>query len=346
MDDWEEYNSYYEDSSKPLETTASASPHPILPIDWVAIIMYSIVFLVGVPGNGLVVWVSTFEMKRTVNTAWFVNLAVADLLCCFSVPFSIMSMILGQWPLGQFACKFIPSILMVNMYASVFLLTAISVDRCVLVLKPVWCHNNRTVTKAYLACLVIWILAFILSTPAFLFRHVQQYRDGKTLCSYVYVLAGDHKQLVENIIAISRCLIAFVFPFLIITICYSLLMKRVSQRFGESKKTLKLILIVITAFFVCWLPYHIASLILAMNTPSALIFQYTDMVDSMLIVLAFFNSCINPVIYVLVGHKIRSKDKRSIKVNVKNALVEYTSEPGSSNRTKSTSESKILEEAV
>ncbi|XP_077312628.1 C5a anaphylatoxin chemotactic receptor 1 [Lithobates pipiens] len=296
--------------------------YSISPVGWFAIIVYCIVFVLGIPGNGLVVWVTTFEMKRTVNSVWFLNLAVADLLCCFAAPFSIMWIALGHWPLGLFACKTIPSLLLVNMYASVLLLTMISIDRCALVLKPVWCQNKRTVNKAYVACLVIWILAFALSSPSFVHRQITEKNSGKNSCVYDYSLLKDQKQKVENFIAIFRLLMGFVIPFVVITACYGVLLGRVSGRYTQSTKTWKVILIVIIGFFVCWLPYHVAGLILAVHKTDSKLYESFEKLDAIFIALAFINSCINPIIYVLAGREFKSKFKRSIRFILKNALAE------------------------
>ncbi|XP_044161593.1 C3a anaphylatoxin chemotactic receptor-like [Bufo gargarizans] len=312
---------------------------------WVAIFLYALVIILGVPGNGLVVWITAFEMKRSVNTIWFFNLAVADLLCCLSVPFSIMNITVG-WPLGLFACKFIPSILLINMFASVLLLTMISIDRCALVMRPVWCQNHRTLRKAYIACAVMWILAIILSSPSFIFRNVNN-SHGK-VCEQDYSLTGhDSQQRVENFIAISRLLLGFIIPFLVIVTCYSILIKRVKDRFTKNTKTMKVILVVIIGFFICWLPYHVAGLILALHPSHSELYQFTFTVDTIFVAIAFMNSCINPIIYVLMGQDIKSKFKRSIRLILKNVLAEEVSESVfDSKKSKSISETKNTEASV
>lgn len=320
---------------------AIPEPYEVSSIGWISVVMYCIVFVLGVPGNGLVVWVTTVEMKRTVNTVWFLNLAVADLLCCFAAPFSIMRIALGHWPLGLFACKTISSLILINMYASVLLLSVISIDRCALVLKPVWCQNKRTVTKAYVACLVIWILAFIFSSPSFVYRQTTEKKNDTEGCSYV-----NYKQNVENFIAVFRLLMGFVIPFVVITACYCVIMAKVSGRYSQSTKTLKVVLIVIIGFFVCWLPYHVVGLILAVNTVHTEVYTLLEKVDAIFIALAFVNSCINPIIYVLAGREFKSKFKRSIRFILKNALEEDLSQTLDSKKSKSTSETKNTEAAV
>ncbi|KAG9478124.1 hypothetical protein GDO78_013240 [Eleutherodactylus coqui] len=313
---------------------------------WVALCLYILVVVLGVPGNGLVVWITAFEMKRSVNTIWFLNLAVADLICCLSASLSIMNIILGHWPLGLFACKFNASILLINMYASVLLLTTISIDRCALVMKPVWCQNNRTVGKAYVACAFAWILAAILSSPSFIFRNITE-NNKKELCIQDYsVLGNSNQQRVENFIAIFRLLMGFIIPFLVIVTCYSTLMIRVKGRFTQNTKTMKVVLIVIIGFFACWLPYHVTGLILALNPRHSELYKSTFKVDDILIAIAFMNSCINPIIYVLMGQDFKSKFKKSIRFIVKNVLAEEVSQSIDSKKSKSISDTKNTEASL
>lgn len=146
--------------------------------------IFSLTFLLGLPGNGLVLWTAGLKMQRTVNTIWFLQLTVADFLCCLSLPFSLAHLALqGQWPYGWFLCKLIPSIIILNMFASVFLLTVISFDRCLLVIKPVWCQNHRSVRTAYTICAFIWIVAFLMCIPVFMYREMSCV-SGSCSCQY------------------------------------------------------------------------------------------------------------------------------------------------------------------
>ncbi|XP_007537599.1 C3a anaphylatoxin chemotactic receptor [Erinaceus europaeus] len=138
-----------------------------------SMVILSLTFLLGLPGNGLVLWTAGFKMRRTVNTVWFLNLTLADFLCCLSLPFSLAHLALqGHWPYGWFLCKLIPSIIILNMFASVLLLTAISLDRCLLVLKPVWCQNHRNMRTAFIVCVCIWVVAFLMCIPVFIYREM------------------------------------------------------------------------------------------------------------------------------------------------------------------------------
>ncbi|XP_013366951.1 PREDICTED: C3a anaphylatoxin chemotactic receptor isoform X2 [Chinchilla lanigera] len=149
-----------------------------------AMAILGLTFILGLPGNGLVLWVAGLKMRRTVNTVWFLHLTLADFLCCLSLPLSMAHLALqGYWPYGNILCKLIPSIIILNMFASVFLLTAISLDRCLLVLKPIWCQNHRSVRTACAICGCIWLVAFVLCTPVFMYRETSTV-DSHTVCTY------------------------------------------------------------------------------------------------------------------------------------------------------------------
>ncbi|XP_008823555.1 C3a anaphylatoxin chemotactic receptor [Nannospalax galili] len=166
-------------NSTDLHSHSSVRPQEIFPM-----VILGLTCLLGLPGNGLVLWVAGLKMRRTVNTVWFLHLTLADFLCCLSLPFSLAHLILqGHWPYGLFLCKLIPSIIILNMFASVFLLTAISLDRCLMVHKPIWCQNHRNVRAAFIICGCIWVAAFIMSTPVFIYRETLVVDDHER-CSY------------------------------------------------------------------------------------------------------------------------------------------------------------------
>ena len=68
--------------------------------------IYSLVFVLGVLGNGVVIWVTGFKMKKTVNTVWYLNLPVADFLVSAFLPLTITEIAMDlHWPFGKFMCK-------------------------------------------------------------------------------------------------------------------------------------------------------------------------------------------------------------------------------------------------
>jgi len=60
---------------------------------------------------------------------FILNLAVGDLMLCFAVSEQVLSAVFGRWVLGPVACKLIPYVQLVTIASTIFLLTAMSIDR-------------------------------------------------------------------------------------------------------------------------------------------------------------------------------------------------------------------------
>ncbi|NWR61757.1 C3AR protein, partial [Bucorvus abyssinicus] len=324
----------------------------------VSIAIFIIIFIIGIPGNGLVIWVAGLKMKRSVNIVWFLNLAVADFLCCLSLPFSVVHLALHEhWPYGWFLCKVILSVMIFTMFASIFLLVAISIDRCLLVMKPVWCQNHRTVKFVSLICSGIWILAFIFCCPVFYYRETSAH-DGKTECGYSFgddevldymnnseselleeysALAyngngswgnfyeGKHSaSLVLVVINITRAVFGFVLPCGIIAVCYALIAfrTRAGQLHKSRNRMLRTIVLVVAAFFICWAPYHVVGILTLVSTLGTELRESLILWDHFSIALAYANSCINPLLYVFVGRDFRAKARQSLQGMLEGVFIE------------------------
>ncbi|XP_069834943.1 C3a anaphylatoxin chemotactic receptor [Dendropsophus ebraccatus] len=338
-------------------------------------LVFAITFLVGVPGNILVLWVTGVKMKKTVNTIWFWNLAVADIMCCLSVPFSLVQLYYNEWLYGAALCKVIPAIVILNMFASVFTLVAISIDRCVQVVVPVWAQNHRSLRLAWSICLVIWILSFIMSLPAFLYRQFSTHHNT-TSCKYQFgghddfiyddsiydssfddfssqnesdvsptvVLnlhdLGLHNQVsdAEVTVTFSRMFFGFLFPLVIIVACYIRLTLKVqkSKFLKVGRKTTKVVYGIIMAFCLTWAPYHIIGIIhLYVQN------RIVSKLDSISLALAFFNSCINPVLYVFMGKDFKTKMSQSLRQLMESAFSEEVTKTTERSRSKGSIQNSV-----
>ncbi|KAJ8385513.1 hypothetical protein AAFF_G00185490 [Aldrovandia affinis] len=292
------------------------------PMHIVSIVLYSLTCLVGIPGNAFVIWIAGFKMKRTVNIVWFLNLASADFLCCLSIPFSIVEIVLDyHWPYGKFLCRVIPTVIILSMFASVFTLTLISLDRFALVIKPIWSQNHRSVSWAYLLCGTAWFLALLLSLPSMIYREL--YFDNFTNTSQCKYNRYNYSNLVVEVIPIPRFVLGFMVPLFVIVTCYSFIGRKLSSStFSQSKKAIKIILGVIVAFFVCWLPYHVVGMILWYEYGSGCYDDVMTSLDPLSISLAYLNSCLNPILYVFMGQDFKEKVKISLRRAMENAFSE------------------------
>lgn len=103
------------------------------------------VFVVGVPGNAMVIYILGFRQRRqrkNNGNAFVVNLAVADFLASAAVPFVIIHDLIyvPKWRLGAFLCHFLPSLNPITLVASSWALVIISIDRYRFVKYDIFTH--------------------------------------------------------------------------------------------------------------------------------------------------------------------------------------------------------------
>lgn len=106
---------------------------------------YALVALVGIFGNYLLLYVICCTRKMHNVTNFFIgNLAFSDMLMCATcVPFTLAyAFNTHGWVFGRFMCYLVYLIQPVTVYVSVFTLTAIAVDRYVLVSQQSHCENK------------------------------------------------------------------------------------------------------------------------------------------------------------------------------------------------------------
>lgn len=293
------------------------------------VFIYSITCLLGIVGNGLVIGIIVFKMKKSVNTIWFLNLAVADFFFNIFLPLTISYTALGyHWVFGRAMCKVNSFLLILNMYTSVFSLATISIDRCISVVFPVWSQNHRNPKAAYLLCPLIWTLGILMSCPSLVFRDTERHRyTGNVVCFNNYYLpdsSGD--QVLHDMrhvtVNVTRFLAGFVMPMAIITACYMIIIFRLRRnRLAKSKRPLRIIIAIIMTFFLCWCPYHVFNLL---ETQHRLFLgPVLEIGLPIVTAIAVANSCMNPILYVFMGQDFK-KFKMTFLSRMVNALSEDT----------------------
>lgn len=76
----------------------------------VLISLYVIIFVLGVAGNSLVVYIVTARRTmQSITNIFIANLAVSDvIMCLLAVPFTPISGLLQSWPFGEALCHLVP----------------------------------------------------------------------------------------------------------------------------------------------------------------------------------------------------------------------------------------------
>ncbi|XP_069802844.1 formyl peptide receptor-related sequence 4-like [Dendropsophus ebraccatus] len=277
--------------------------------------VYSVLCLLGIIGNGLVIWFGIFKIKKTVNVVWFLSLAVADFSFLFFVPLNITQIVLKYWPFERFMCKLIHLFLGLNMGVSVLQITVIGIDRCICVVFPVWCQNHRRPKLAYIIVLTIWMISFALGIPFITYTDTNDIYDW-TICAFKI----DESSLIRRTVLVF--VVFFVLPLGIILSCYIvIILHSKRKRIFTSSRPLKTIAAVIISFFICWFPSHVFSLLLTFENSRFDFFAlyYGFLITNVLIIL---NSCINPVLYVFIGRDFKEQICGSLQAIFEKAFIE------------------------
>ena len=103
--------------------------HPLIVA--VYIFCYVLIFILGLSGNSVVVYIVTSNKHmQTITNSFILNLAFSDiLLCLFAVPFTPLAYFLPSWPFGEALCRLVPMTLGVAVFVSTLTSVVIAVDR-------------------------------------------------------------------------------------------------------------------------------------------------------------------------------------------------------------------------
>ena len=144
----------------------------------VGALILSLVFLLGVPGNAFIIWsILARAHKRSVTTLIILNLACADGCLMLLTVFFVVYLARQNWDFGNPMCKGVFYLCNLNMFASIFLITLMSLHRLVAVVWPRKVHKlaSRKIVLRVLAG--VWFLVIFTSIPALVFREVSEVTD-------------------------------------------------------------------------------------------------------------------------------------------------------------------------
>ncbi|XP_077166210.1 leukotriene B4 receptor 1-like [Paroedura picta] len=264
-------------------------------------------FLVGLPGNGFVVWtlVTKFS-QRSLTLLLILNLAVTDLIVMSTVPFWIYSFLHG-WVFGDMFCRLLKYLVYLTVYASIFLITLMSLHRFAAVIFPFTSQKLWRPWVVRCTLLLLWVAACLFGSPILIVSSKPK-TEGVCADEMYYT---DQQRVTVNFVETS---FGFVIPFVVMAVCYSFVLKRLRMLKSHKKmKTGKLIAAVVLAFFICWLPYHVfnvlisVALLLKEGQPEAAenLLRVTKSAMNIHGAIAFISSCLNPILYAFAARSFR-----------------------------------------
>ncbi|KAL4618288.1 leukotriene B4 receptor 1-like [Arapaima gigas] len=324
-----------------MANATASSPAPLPISHQVGIWLLLLAFVLGFPGNLFVVWTIVCRVTRRSLTCLLVlNLAVADALVLLSAPLFVR-FLAGRrgWEFGSGLCKTVHYLCCVNMYASIYLICLMSMDRWLAVTRPFLSQRFRTKHTLWGFLLVLWILSFIFALPMPFYRSNLQPFLVKNISMYIcmpYHWGSVNHEVFQYL---WETLLGFLLPFCLILACYiSIICRLKSAMFQRKGRGSRLILSIIAAFALFWLPYHLINILQVLgklqNLPKVLDFAIKARPN--VTAFAFFSSSVNPILYVFAG----SSHIRRAGLGFMGKLFEGTNSEGGSFSSRSTRSSR------
>ncbi|XP_009999992.1 PREDICTED: C-C chemokine receptor type 8 [Chaetura pelagica] len=270
-------------------------------------VLYSLLFVTGLVGNSLVIWVLIALKKvRSMTDVYLLNLAISDLLFVFSLPFLVHYSISSQWTFGNAVCKIVSSTYFIGFYSSTFFITIMSIDRYLAIVRSVYALQVRTTTYGVISSLVIWAIAILASAPEIIF--FQEINDNnQTKCVPHY---PDSKNGWKTFSNFEVNVLGWLIPVGILLFCYHGILKNLQKCHTQNKyKAIKLVFVVVIVFFLFWTPINIVLFMDSLRNmhiiDDCLTSQRLDLALELTEALSFIHCCLNPVIYAFVGEKFK-----------------------------------------
>ncbi|XP_029966099.1 proteinase-activated receptor 2-like [Salarias fasciatus] len=286
-------------------------------------VIYVIVFVVGLPTNGMAIWVFLFRTKKKhPSSIYMANLALADLLFVIWLPLKIAYHLDGNnWTYGEPLCKVLVGFFYGNMYCSVLFIACLSVQRYWVVAHPL-SQQRKNNKVAIGVCVAIWAFIWLTTTPLYLYDHTAKLKDPNvTTCHDVSVIHDPLNPFpsVQHpfYYFIFMATVVFLVPCVVIVVSYVLLLRALGNCMVDStaakkrQKAVVLIVLVLVTFLVCFVPSNIMLVVHYSLLKDGIANNGYSFYTSTLC-LASLNSCLDPFIYYYVSDEFR---------DVKNTLL-------------------------
>lgn len=132
------------------------------------IVIYSLLFAVGLVSNLLIIYFVVFYKRtKSITNKLIINLALADMLVVLvCIPVTAASeFVYDEWELGVVLCHVTSYIQGVSVSVSVLTLTTISVDRYLIICNPIKVRSVLTGRRIRIAVISVWLVSCTIMSP-------------------------------------------------------------------------------------------------------------------------------------------------------------------------------------
>ena len=257
------------------------------------------------------------NLRRTVPNMYIITLAVSDfLMSLLGIPFSVASLIVGEWPFNNFVCQLQGFWILLMCAVSLQTLAVTAVNRYFRVVRSRTLYQkffNMKTTK--ITIVFLWIMAFFAPLPYVAAGHEFFFHTGKVFCAH------DAESLSHGYGA-YLVLVYVAIPLIIIITCYTRvfiavrkhnlkfqLRRNQHDRPTDSKLSVDevnvtyVLLVVVIGFLTCWTPVMVIDMIDFINAD----WKLKRQVYVSYTCFGFASTSLNPVIYGIMNRSFRAE---------------------------------------
>ncbi|XP_048217261.1 mas-related G-protein coupled receptor member X1-like [Perognathus longimembris pacificus] len=254
---------------------------------------------VGLTGNAVVLWLLGFQIHTNAISIYILNLAVADFLFLSCLIISTMMDVITAFPSSP---AILNKVTIIFYTVGLSILSAISTERCLSVLWPIWYHCHRPRHMSAVICALLWALSLILNILQLCFLFL------------------DRLSVLQWWKIVDFIIVSWLFILLMILCVSSLaLLVRMfcSSRRMPLTRLYVTVLITVLVFLICGLPFGISWFLVSWFTIDT---YYSCYLHPVTVVLCCVNSCTNPIIYFFIGSFRQQRQQRTLKLILQRAL--------------------------
>lgn len=261
---------------------------------------------------------------------FLMSLAIADMAVgLFCMPFILLYYETGKYPFGFFGstavCKLIPALSLLCQGASIFSLTSLTLQRFMGIVYPM--KARLTLGKVKMLLALVWLCAFMSALPQIIVMDVNrkvQGEDNKFSCDEFWGNPPYDRILKEGY-TLYLFVAEYLLPLVIIGIAYGkmagVLYRRDEGLEGRKstnartkanhKKFIRLLIVLIVSFALCYLPIHVLFFWLDYGTGVdnpyfSILMKYSHFC-------IWLNSCLNPYLYGALDDYFRQSYKKMLR---------------------------------
>ncbi|NWX32842.1 GPR35 protein, partial [Notiomystis cincta] len=275
----------------------------------VQLCVYIPVMVLGIVLNVLALWVFCCKFGEWTETrVYMINLAFADCLLLFTLPFKTLSQFQHLQADGW--CLFLEGGYFINRFMSIGIITVIATDRYLAIKYPLRSKALRSPLKAAFASGLLWI---VIICETSLIKSFEDRRQDD--------LCFEKPSVTPSVSTLCGIIMGFFIPLLILSFCSieTIAELRRKKKCHDEKLTRKAVYIIsanMAVFIICFLPLYLGHLLRfivdSVRSDCSAIQSINNFVHFASI-LANTNCCLDAICYYFVNKEFREASSKLAK---------------------------------